>query len=350
MPDPTFPESDSQTPQEQKGISESGQPVMTESSSLVDGLKGTYSTTQNSNGGFQPSDDHTEESPRKGEDCETDAGCSCGDCKCACKFSIPLLFCKIFYFSFVGGLGCVLPYVSIYLKQMGLSPQEIGLISGLRPLVGFISAPVYGALGDRFKIRRWLLLGSVVAWLAFYVGLLFVSPPARVDTCPGEEFHLPDKILLPSMNVVKRDLEGSSEATERQQETFPFIDERLRGNSRQKTSDVQEVDLSDIQQALAELLPHNATVQGNGTNWTLAALSGEQRQAMTEYLGWLYDPDSLFRVFIIVLCLIVAGETVQAPTSALADAGTLQMLEEDGLGAEGYGSQRAWGALGFGLR
>jgi len=47
-----------------------------------------------------------------------------------CRVNPDLLPNKLLYFAFSGGLGCALPYVAVYLKQMGLSPQEIGLISG----------------------------------------------------------------------------------------------------------------------------------------------------------------------------------------------------------------------------
>ncbi|ELU14552.1 hypothetical protein CAPTEDRAFT_210975, partial [Capitella teleta] len=139
-----------------------------------------------------------------------------------------LLPIKLFYLTFIGGIGCVLPYVAVFLKQLGLSPQQIGLISGVRPIVGFISGPVWGMLADRFNIRRILLLISISAWLAFYVGFYFIPAPKRSHTCPWE---------------VK-------EGTER------------------------------------GLLANNGSL---GVNGTIPDLSSERKQSLIESIGWIYE-------------------------------------------------------------
>ena len=119
---------------------------------------------------------------------------------------------KLFYLSFIGGIGCVLPYVAVFLKQNGLSPQQIGLISGLRPVVGFISGPVWGALGDRFNIRRLLLLISVTGWLIFYVGFYFIPPPPRINTCP-ERAEPHRKRYIRSVDLEQRNSTLNNSAT-----------------------------------------------------------------------------------------------------------------------------------------
>ena len=50
-----------------------------------------------------------------------------------------LLFIKAFYFFFFAGLGAFAPFIAIIFKQYGLSPQQIGLIFGLRPIIGLVS-------------------------------------------------------------------------------------------------------------------------------------------------------------------------------------------------------------------
>jgi len=90
---------------------------------------------------------------------------------------------KVFYFSFIGAFGVVNSYAVVFLKQDGLSPVQIGVIYGIRPLLGFISAPVWGAIADRYNIRRVLMLMSMLAWLAFFSGLYFVESPTRRVAC-----------------------------------------------------------------------------------------------------------------------------------------------------------------------
>ena len=212
-----------------------------------------------------------------------------------------LLPIKVFYFSFIGGLGCVLPYVSVFLKQLGLNPQQIGLISGIRPVIGFISGPLWGIVGDKYNIRKCLLLFSITAWLGFYVGLYFIPPAGRVDECP-QTTHRP------------------------------------------------------IKQFEKRLLHHrpgravsNVTVgpSGHPVNST-PTYTKQEASVLKESIGWIYDPAGLQTVFIVSFVVVIGGEFVQAPTTALSDAGALQTLGPAGL--ESYGPQRAWGPVGWAIR
>lgn len=96
---------------------------------------------------------------------------------CHCERQLNVI--KVFYFTFIGALGVVIAYAVVFLKQIGLSAFQIGIISGVRPVLGFISAPIWGTIADRYNIRRILMLVSMGAWLAFFSGLYFVEAPAR---------------------------------------------------------------------------------------------------------------------------------------------------------------------------
>ncbi len=189
-----------------------------------------------------------------------------------------LIFYKLFYLTFLAGLGAALPYVSVYLKQMGLSPEAIGVLFGIRPIIGFCSAPLIGMLGDRFGIRRCLLLISIVAWLAFFVGLFYVPAPER-STVPCSERKPPTPSRDPGISLL---------------------------------------------------------------------LHGSHEDILKEDIGWIYYPGSVHWVFTISMILILGGEVVQSPTTALSDAGTLQTLGSSNL--DDYGAQRAWGSIGWGIR
>ena len=205
--------------------------------------------------------------------------------------TLPLFFIKVFYFAFIGGLGSVLPFLSIYFKQMGLSPQQIGLISGLRPIIGFLSGPLWGAIADKYNIRRIMLLFSILSWVGVYVALAFVPPPEKLDECPTD--------LHPHRDVIR-------------------IKHQVRGM-------------------------HTVQVT-NGTE----DLTDQEYSILKESIGWMYEAASLEKVFIIILVLILLGEFFQSPTTALSDAGTIQTLGIENL--DYYGSQRAWGPVGWAVR
>ena len=96
------------------------------------------------------------------------------------KIEKPLIKYKSFFFFFHGAIGSVCSYFSIYYKQLGFSPNQIGVISGMRPFVGFWSGPIWGLVADRFRIKRIMLLISAISWLAFITSIGFVSP-ANLD-------------------------------------------------------------------------------------------------------------------------------------------------------------------------
>lgn len=209
-----------------------------------------------------------------------------------CSIERKLIFYKLFYLTFCGAIGCVLPYVAVFLKQEGMGPEKIGIISGVRPIVGFISAPLLGMCGDGCGRRKCILLVSIVAWLAIYVALYHVPAPARITSCPSNLVPHRERHFRPRL---RRDANAA-------------VDHGL----------------------VAPKLP------------------AQTQELLQENLEWLYIPRHLAVVFVVTFCLIVGGEIFQAPTTALSDAGTLQELGSARL--EDYGPQRAWGSIGWGLR
>ena len=71
--------------------------------------------------------------------------------------SRPLLLARLYYFLYYGAIGCYFPYVTLYFERLGLSGKAIGALAALAPLVLLGAGPAWGALGDRFRIHRYLL-------------------------------------------------------------------------------------------------------------------------------------------------------------------------------------------------
>lgn len=75
------------------------------------------------------------------------------------------------YFLYYGALGMFFPYLSLYLKNFGMSGIMIGTAMGLLPVVGIISPILWGWVADRFgrktAVMAILLIGSGVSSLLF---------------------------------------------------------------------------------------------------------------------------------------------------------------------------------------
>lgn len=184
-----------------------------------------------------------------------------------CTFEPDLLPFKLFYFAFFGAIGAVFPFMSLYLKQLGFSPREIGLFAGVRPILGFCSGPLWGSCADRWRMRKYLLVISTVGWVAFIMGIGFVTPPRKVE----------DKCQSVGLN---------------RSENMPVARNRVL--------------------TIEEALP-------------------DSYSKLLKNRDWMFDEEDLHRAFIIVFVLIVFGELVQSPTSSLADSGCLEHLGRENM-------------------
>ncbi|GAB4433142.1 MAG: MFS transporter [Anaerolineae bacterium] len=90
---------------------------------------------------------------------------------------------KLFYFFIFVALAGILPYLTLYYEELGLSGRQIGILVGLPPLVGLFSAPLFGAIADATGRHKQLLVlivagmaASVLAWslVTSFAGLAVV--------------------------------------------------------------------------------------------------------------------------------------------------------------------------------
>ncbi|XP_077866657.1 major facilitator superfamily domain-containing protein 6-like [Saccoglossus kowalevskii] len=258
-----------------------------------------------------------------------------------CKIDPILLNSKLFYFFFFGGLGAVLPYLTIYYKQLGMDPLRLGLVGGIRPFIGFLSGPLWGAIADKYRIRKLMLMFSLCGWITMILVLGFV-PPAKEGECPV------------AANVVGQYLNETNGST--------AINVEM---SRRRTRSRSTTDLARMNfRSSVEIYLHAPTLNNAGKSRDLSkgrknifARSADRNfsdeivseiEVMTneEDRSWLYDHNSLLNLFLLLMTLTMAGEFMQSPTSALADTATLNNL--GGGNMDKYGHQIVWGAIGWG--
>ncbi|KAH3868725.1 major facilitator superfamily domain-containing protein 6-A-like [Dreissena polymorpha] len=223
-------------------------------------------------------------------------------CKCLpsdfFKIDRVLLKFKAFYFFFAAAIGCVFPYFSVYFKQLGFSPNQIGIVAGVRPIIGFCSGSILGSIADRFRIRRIMLSCSAVGWLLFITSIGFV-PTAK---------HSDAQCL--------------------------YVAELLSSNrSNISTSIYQNATNTNLREHFFEMHKSKPHFKPEGS--------------LQESRGWVYDVTDLQNTFVTIMVLVILGELVQSPTGALADSGCIEQLGGDGI--DKYGRQRAFGSLGLGI-
>jgi PPP family 3-phenylpropionic acid transporter len=83
-----------------------------------------------------------------------------------------LLTAKAYYFLFFAAIGCLAPFLNVYLKQKGLTGTQIGWLSSIAPMIALAANPVWGAVADRWQIHRQVLALCVL--VTGIVSLLFI--------------------------------------------------------------------------------------------------------------------------------------------------------------------------------
>jgi PPP family 3-phenylpropionic acid transporter len=77
---------------------------------------------------------------------------------------------RAFYFLFFGAAACLLPFLTLYYQQLGLSGREIGVLTGIVPLITLVSASLWGGLADATRKHHAILLLTIAGtWTAVFV-------------------------------------------------------------------------------------------------------------------------------------------------------------------------------------
>ena len=202
----------------------------------------------------------------------------------ASVFQSPLTF-KVYYFLFYSAIGSSIPYLALYFKQLGLNAGSVGFLLGIRVSTEIIGAPLWGIIGDRFKIRKFILLASLAS---FAIGtLLFLSIQPQNQQC----------------------IEVRADETKIKPLIFTSAGVLL-GSQLQQPFELHE-----------PLLPQNRSLQFIRKR----------------------DDDELKTIFLILLSIMVLGQIFGSAVFAMSDAVVVAFLAEK---VNTFGSFRIWGEVG----
>lgn len=81
---------------------------------------------------------------------------------------------RLFYFIYFGTVGSFWPYITLFLKKLNYSGQQIGLLTAVGPLVMLLAQPVWGVINDKAKSSNGIL--RKVCFFAILVCLSFLIP------------------------------------------------------------------------------------------------------------------------------------------------------------------------------
>lgn len=82
---------------------------------------------------------------------------------------------KAVYFFYYAGLASLAPFMSLYYLERGMTGAQIGVLSGMIPLVTWLSAPFWGGIADARSRHRAVLLLTIAGLWAAVMALFFAE-------------------------------------------------------------------------------------------------------------------------------------------------------------------------------
>ncbi|XP_069123486.1 major facilitator superfamily domain-containing protein 6-like protein B [Argopecten irradians] len=85
-----------------------------------------------------------------------------------------ILFCNFYNFFFAASKACLFPFFSLYLRLLGLTATQTGVIISLKTLVAFVFAPLWTKCAVQCRKRRLVFTFSIFMMAATYLSLTLV--------------------------------------------------------------------------------------------------------------------------------------------------------------------------------
>lgn len=205
---------------------------------------------------------------------------------------------------------CLLPFLTLFLRQLGLNPAMTGIVLGTKHLVTLLWSPASGLLARRYDKRRAAIAGSLVGSAAVALVLL----------------------LVPSTGVQRQTASCNTSGLGAGLTQSPRVDGVKPTTLTNRTLQSQ---LWHQNSSLVEPNPHGSPVRKRRSD----------KEPGLEFLGSLKVMDSQHQLFFLVLIIVSLWEFVSAPLEWTADDGLYEYLDFADA-SDRYGSTASWGLLG----
>uniref|UniRef100_UPI003AAFB3A3 major facilitator superfamily domain-containing protein 6-like n=1 Tax=Centroberyx gerrardi TaxID=166262 RepID=UPI003AAFB3A3 len=289
--------------------------------------------------------------------------------------------------------ACILPFLTLYFRQLGLTPAMTGIIMGTKHLISLVWSPVASLLSKHYNKRRVVITGSLVCSAAVALVLLLLPSadvPRQTSYCNMSDLStspaagLDDNLLLtsagPPMSSTPTHAEVTTAPVSQTNVTLPANT----GNTKPAPVLTSKASLYMLQQPqhVNETHPHlsqmNVSVVANDSlgepNINSSVIHGsasplpppvrnkrsqansesedrqqekteENEEYRFEFMGSLKTMDVQHQLFFLMLILVSLWESVSAPLEWTADDGLYEYLDFADA-SDRYGSTGVWGLLG----
>ncbi|KAK3919490.1 Major facilitator superfamily domain-containing protein 6 [Frankliniella fusca] len=238
------------------------------------------------------------------------------------KFNAKLLPVKAHFFFFMASMGPILPFTIVFGKQLGISEIVMGTVSAVLPLLFLVAKPAFGYLADYFQRQRKLLFISVICLMCGAHILLYFVPAASIHPFTVNNISCQE---INSCNTKEKNYPLVEENTYNC--TWTAQKKKREGNTSHLTSEK-----CLIAKNVGELCQNNVS---DSYDILCEPVLDDAYYMCSTITFWS---------FVILMALGSIGYNV---ANSISDAICFDVLGEGG--EMGYGRQRVFGAIGFGL-
>ncbi|XP_065666036.1 major facilitator superfamily domain-containing protein 6 [Hydra vulgaris] len=301
---------------------------------------------------------------------------------------------KLFYLFFFGANGTLIPYLVLFFKQLGLSPSQVGIVSGLKPFISFVCSPLWGYLADKSRRTKLIYIISLLAYIGGYLAYSF-APHSHVcktkqnttshtsynqhvhrrnfDTDTQTNFYSRDasannlkhahqkKDNITSVILRKNDhydLYQSFYPVEAETSFFQIPPSLNFFNSLESSQEVESDDqfistnldkVPSVDKGKThELLKDSWSVHLSKMPWTVCAAAKASSAEETNYQLNNVADFNLNGLFHYLLIVTIIATIFSCPLITIVDTATIRKLKKKNE-THKYGKQRLWGSLGWGV-
>ena len=304
---------------------------------------------------------------------------------------------KLFYFFFFGANGTLIPYLVLFFKQLGLTPSQVGIVSGLKPFISFVCSPLWGYVADKSRKTKLIYVISLLAYIGGYLAYSF-APHSHVckiqrnatihnsnykhhvhrrivDNEPEINFFLRNKAV--TSNSIKNAHSASDEKNSNAGKSKIYLDPYQSYypveaetsffqippslnffNSLQSTQEEESDDqfisatsmnkIAPADNSPPEFSEHSWSVHLSKMPWTICAAAKANSPEETNYQLLNGVDFNLNGIFHYLLTVTVIATIFSCPLITIVDTATIRKLKKK-KETHKYGKQRLWGSLGWGL-
>uniref|UniRef100_H2ZWU2 Major facilitator superfamily domain containing 6 like n=1 Tax=Latimeria chalumnae TaxID=7897 RepID=H2ZWU2_LATCH len=245
---------------------------------------------------------------------------------------------SFFHFVYSAGKSCVIPFLTVHFRQLGLPAVFVGLIMGTKHLISLFWIPSCSYIAKRYGRRRIFILGSLLCSIGAALLLTLIPPINKADTYRYCNLSIHTEIGVQTIgeNVVLTTSASKPNTTFQHSKYSVVLEMPTLNYSENSTfgrndSGVQHKTVTVTKKASTTVVLHEDGLDlENGYFVEIKNITEHTRKPKDVSLDLLKSLsllDKEYQVFFLVLMVVVLWELVSAPLEQTADDGLYEYLD-----------------------